>query len=224
MNFEHAPFPPARNAPPQSLTFTLVESDNQGSLSLLPRGGGDGPPERGIEHALALESPPAVSEPMELLEPVARSLDTLPDPSDLSPRPQPSVSSALGGTGSGVGTGSGAGHGTARGTGRAMIRGVAGMNPGLDLSELEPLHEEIPSYPLLAEWAGIQGDVVVRVTINEKGIPVRTELLEGPQALQATTLRAVKLWRFGRGMFRGRKVEATFDMTFRFILVRAGTR
>jgi hypothetical protein len=31
-------------------------------------------------------------------------------------------------------------------------------------------------------------------------------------------MRAVKLWRFGKGIFRGRKVNATFDMTFRFIL------
>ena len=59
---------------------------------------------------------------------------------------------------------------------------------------------------------------MVRVTINEKGIPIRTELLEGPPALQSETMRAVKLWRFGRGIFRGRKVDAIFDMTFRFVL------
>jgi protein TonB len=92
------------------------------------------------------------------------------------------------------------------------------MNPGLDLKDLEVIHEEIPIYPVMAEWGHIQGDVVVRVTINEKGVPIRTELLEGPPALRAETLRAVKLWRFGRGMFRGRKVNATFDMTFRYIL------
>ena len=99
-----------------------------------------------------------------------------------------------------------------------MFRPVPGLNPGLDLNDLEVLHEEIPSYPLLAEWGKIQGDVVVRVTINEKGIPIRTELQEGPQALQSETMRAVKRWRFGRGIFRGQKVSATFDMTFRYIL------
>jgi TonB family protein len=99
-----------------------------------------------------------------------------------------------------------------------MFRAVPGLIPGLDLNDLEVLHEEIPSYPLLAEWGRIQGDVVVRVTINEKGVPIRTELQEGPEALQAETMRAVKHWRFGRGIFRGQKVNATFDMTFRYIL------
>ncbi len=44
--------------------------------------------------------------------------------------------------------------------------------------------------------------------------------MEGPEALRSETLRAVKRWRFGKGVFRGRKVEATFDMTFRYILQR----
>lgn len=92
------------------------------------------------------------------------------------------------------------------------------MNPTLDLSELEVIHEEIPHYPLLAEWGHVQGDVVVRVTIDHHGVPIQTTLLEGPPQLREETMRAVKLWRFGKGMFRGRPVEATFDITFRFIL------
>ena len=95
-----------------------------------------------------------------------------------------------------------------------MFKGVPGLDPGLDLNDLEV----IPHSPLLAEWGHIQCDVVVRVTINEKGFPIRTELLAGPAALQSETMRVVKLWRFGKGIFRGQKLEATFDMTFRFIL------
>jgi TonB family protein len=149
-------------------------------------------------------------------------IQELPDP--LAPPAKPSVDLrlpvAVGGTGVAHGTGQGHGRAAGRGSGHALIRGVPGMNPELDLADLEVIHEEIPQYPLLAEWGHIQGDVVVRVTINEKGVPIKTELQEGPPALQAETMRAVKLWRFGRGIFRGRKMEATFDMTFRYILRR----
>ncbi|HJW73985.1 MAG TPA: energy transducer TonB [Geothrix sp.] len=109
-----------------------------------------------------------------------------------------------------------------RGLGSARIRGVPGLSGGLKLEDLEVVHEEIPKYPFLAEMAGVHGDVVVRVTINEQGIPIYTELMEGPAQLRPETMRAIKLWRFGKGIFRGRKVEATFDITFRYILVKRG--
>jgi TonB family protein len=99
-----------------------------------------------------------------------------------------------------------------------MFRSVPGKNPGLDLKDLDVVHEEIPTYPMMAEWAHIQGDVVVRVTINEHGVPIHLELMEGHPALQGETMRAAKCWRFGKGIFRERKVEATFDMVFRYIL------
>ena len=126
---------------------------------------------------------------------------------------------ATGGTGLPHGDGHAGGRGLGKGgSGRAMIRGVPGMNPELNMNDLEIIHEEIPQYPILAEWGGIQGDVVIRVTINEKGVPIRTELLEGPPPLRSETMRAVKLWRFGKGIFRGKSLNATFDMTFRYIL------
>lgn len=112
------------------------------------------------------------------------------------------------------------GQGASRSLGHATIRGVPGQNGELKLEDLEVVHEEIPAYPLLAELAGVQGDVVVRITIDNQGKPIRTELIEGHQGLVSETLRAARLWRFGKGIFRGRKVEATFDMTFRYILSR----
>lgn len=125
---------------------------------------------------------------------------------------------AVGGNGVAAGSGSGSGHGIRLGAGGTMFRAVPGLSQDLNLADLDVIHEEIPDYPLLAALSNIQGDVVVRVTINEHGVPIRTELLEGPPQLCPVTMRAVKHWRFGKGIFRGRKVNATFDMTFRFIL------
>jgi TonB family protein len=162
-----------------------------------------------------------------VLEPVlpmeARS-EEVRDLPDLTPRPlavaaEAHLPRAVGGAGLPHGDGHTGHRGLGKGgSGRAMIRGVPGLNQDLNLDDLEIIHEEIPHYPLLAEWAQVQGDVVVRVTINEKGVPIRTELLEGPAQLQAETMRAVKLWRFGKGIFRGKSLDATFDMTFRYIL------
>lgn len=125
---------------------------------------------------------------------------------------------AVGGTGVAAGDGRGTGRGIRLGAGGTLFRAVPGLNQDLNLADLDVVHEEIPVYPLLAAWSNIQGDVVVRVTINEHGVPIRTELIEGPPQLCPVTMRAVKHWRFGKGIFRGRKVNATFDMTFRFIL------
>lgn len=124
----------------------------------------------------------------------------------------------VGGNGTAASPGSGSAGDVRQGPGGTMFRAVPGLSQSLNLADLEVVHEEIPEYPLLAAWSNIQGDVVVRVTINEHGVPIRTELVEGPPQLCGVTMRAVKHWRFGKGLFRGKKVNAVFDMTFRFIL------
>jgi len=201
----------------QTITLTLDDAPSPAALAPIARPAGEvgaGEPEgtHTIDPGL-LDQEPMVPVPLRALDP-----ETLPDP--LAHPAPPAVDTRLPVAAGGTGTARGAAGGptVGRGGGHAIIRAVPGMNPGLDLNDLEILHEEIPHYPLLAEWSHVQGDVVVRVTINEKGVPIRTELIEGPPALQSETMRAVKLWRFGSGIFRGRKVDATFDMTFRYIL------
>ncbi|MFZ1377581.1 MAG: energy transducer TonB [Geothrix sp.] len=206
---------PLHQVPRQTMTLLFEEPSAPAPLSLAPSiQGGASSPEQAVR-ALTLIPDPNLSD---LIVPMEDRSRDLPEPPQAAPMPAEPSPAIPDGVGHGTGLGRGDGRGIAKGSGRAMFRAVPGLNPELDLRDLEVIHEEIPSYPLLAEWGRIQGDVVVRVTINEKGIPIRTELQEGPDALQAETMRAVKRWRFGRGIFRGRKVDATFDMTFRFIL------
>lgn len=210
---------PLQEVPRQAVTLLFEEPSALAPLTLAPSvQGGAASPGQAVR---ALTSPPVPADP-ELILPMSQMSEALPEPADSPPVRVNSAPGARDGTqaGSGQGTGSGRGDGkgVSKGSGRTMFRAVPGLSPGLDLNDLEVIHEEIPSYPLLAEWGRIQGDVVVRVTINEKGVPIRTELQEGPEALRSETMRAVKLWRFGRGIFRGQKVNATFDMTFRYIL------
>lgn len=204
-----------REAPRQTMTLHLEEPPAQGAPSPSPLiQAGAASPEHAVS-ALTFTPDPIASD---LILPMSDALHDLPEPSQTHPVPVDPGPVTHAGVGHGTGPGGSAGKGFPKESGRTMFRAVPGLNPGLDLNDLEVIHEEIPSYPFLAEWGRIQGDVVVRVTINEKGFPIRTELQEGPEALQSETMRAVKLWRFGRGIFRGQKVDATFDMTFRYIL------
>lgn len=207
-------------APTRTVTLAFEELPDQPQAPLATITGGPRSPDS-PEGSGTIDPRLLVLEPVLPME--ARS-EEVRDMPDLTPRPMATAAEAhlpqvVGGTGLPHGEGHSGSHGIGKGgSGRAMIRGVPGMNQDLNLNDLEIIHEEIPHYPLIAEWAQIQGDVVVRVTINEKGVPIRTELLEGPAQLQAETMRAVKLWRFGKGIFRGKSLNATFDMTFRYIL------
>ncbi len=181
---------------------------------------GTAPPLDSAEGTGAIDPKILALDPVPLMEAMPRDVQDLPTtlPQQVRAVGDVRLPAAVGGTGLPSGQGPGNGQGAPKGSGWGIIRGVPGMNQGLNLNDLEAVHEEIPVYPMLAEWGHIQGDVVVRVTINEKGVPIRTELLEGPPMLRAETLRAVKRWRFGTGIFRGRKVNAVFDMTFRYTL------
>lgn len=206
--------------PPQAVTLTLEESpDPPPSIPHLALQG-PAPAETTAEGAGTPDPRLLAMDPILPMDAIPRDVEEIPTtlPRETRVVADPSLPVAVGGNGLAAGQGHGGGHGSGRGAGVGMIRGVPGMNPGLDLNDLEVIHEEIPDYPTLAAWSNIQGDVVVRVTIDEHGVPIRTELLEGPPQLCGVTMRAVKHWRFGKGIFRGKKVNAVFDMTFRFIL------
>ena len=74
----------------------------------------------------------------------------------------------------------------------------------------------------MAEIAGIQGDVIVRFHLDEKGVPVEIRILEGPPQLRETSMKAAREWRFGGMKFRGQPVQAVFDLTFRFMIIPKG--
>jgi TonB family protein len=128
-----------------------------------------------------------------------------------------------GGTGTGSGTGSGSGTGTGGGTGSGN-----GSGDGLQSKDAEPLlvpYSQIgfvkvvnPNYPELARRVGLQGQVVVRVTIDENGVPFAFHVLGGEELFVKETLRVLPRWRFTPVLHDGRKVRATFDAILRFNL------
>ncbi len=75
-----------------------------------------------------------------------------------------------------------------------------------------------PVYPALARQARIQGDVVVRLTIDEGGVPTDIRLVSGHPLLSPTALDAVKQWRFRPYQMDEKAVEADTQITVRFRL------
>jgi TonB family protein len=54
----------------------------------------------------------------------------------------------------------------------------------------------MPFYPPLCRQARIQGDVVVKYSINEDGGTYDVEAVSGPKLLQEATVDEVRLWKF----------------------------
>ncbi len=80
------------------------------------------------------------------------------------------------------------------------------------------LHQVDPIYPALAMAAHLQGQVVVRMTIDEHGQPSDVEAISGPQAFQGPALKAARQWRFEPARQDGQPVAATFLLTLNFVL------
>jgi periplasmic protein TonB len=74
-----------------------------------------------------------------------------------------------------------------------------------------------PAYSELARRARIQGQVIVRATIDAEGRVTDLRLLKTlPMGLGDSTLAAVGQWRFTPGTLRGKPVPVLYDLTVIF--------
>jgi TonB family protein len=75
-----------------------------------------------------------------------------------------------------------------------------------------------PSYPALAQRAGLQGIVKLQVRVKKDGSIEVQKLLEGEPALADAAIAAVKLWRAKPASIDGKPVEVISTVTFNFQL------
>jgi TonB family protein len=80
------------------------------------------------------------------------------------------------------------------------------------------LHRVGPMYPMEAKVAGIQGTVLLEVTIGVDGSVTEVREIDGPPELIAAGIAAVKQWRYKPIMYRGRAWQATTEVEVRFKL------
>ena len=75
-----------------------------------------------------------------------------------------------------------------------------------------------PSYPALAQRAGLQGLVKLQVRVKKDGSVEVQKLLEGEPALADAAIAAVKQWRAKPAWMNGKPVEVISTVTFNFQL------
>lgn len=187
------------------------------------------PPPTSASSGSPLPPPPAppatrtLREPQEPTVPPAAS-DALPE--DLTPKP---LSSGAAQTMEGSTTPAGYSgptdpHADPRTPTHPSIPGpVTGTGTGtvvnLEFNSLHILKQVDPQYPGAARMAHIQGNVILRMVVDEHGVPVKAEVVEGHPLLRSEALRAANLWRFEAARMGGQPVAATFLLTLKFRLV-----
>ncbi len=75
-----------------------------------------------------------------------------------------------------------------------------------------------PTYPSLAQTAGVQGVVKLQVRVTRDGRVEVVKLLEGEPVLADAAIATVKQWRANPGSVHGKPVEVTSTVTFNFQL------
>src|ERR1700689_4112594 len=74
----------------------------------------------------------------------------------------------------------------------------------------------MPEYPLVARQAGIQGDVVVKTTIDDKGSVVNMQIVSGPALLRGAALAALRRWKYEPSTLNGQPISIQMLVTLKF--------
>lgn len=74
----------------------------------------------------------------------------------------------------------------------------------------------MPEYPKMARAAGIEGAVVVDVTVNEEGVVVSARAVSGHQLLHEAAIAAAREWIFEPTVIQGSRVKVVGTITFNF--------
>jgi TonB family protein len=96
------------------------------------------------------------------------------------------------------------------------VRG--GITEDFDEFQKRLINSPKPSYPALAQRAGLQGFVRLQVRVKKDGSIEVQKLLEGEPALADAAINAVKSWRARPALMNGKPVEVISTVTFNFQL------
>lgn len=81
---------------------------------------------------------------------------------------------------------------------------------------LTPITRVFPVYPVIARQSNASGEVVVRVTTDEKGQVVKAEAIRGHSLLRAAAEEAARKWTFKPTLLNGKPIAGIGMITFRF--------
>ena len=92
------------------------------------------------------------------------------------------------------------------------LRVADGVMQGLLLTKVQP------TYPPLARAARIQGEVVLKVTLNKSGDVQGVNLVSGHPMLAPAAVEAVKQWKYKPFLLNGDPVDVETTVTVNFVL------
>ena len=87
---------------------------------------------------------------------------------------------------------------------------------GGQVKEPKLLSSTLPIYPAAARNANIQGDVVIRATIDKSGRVTHTEMVSGPTMLRQAALDALIRWKYEPSKLDGQPVSVQMLVTIKF--------
>ncbi|MGC2738192.1 MAG: energy transducer TonB [Candidatus Acidiferrales bacterium] len=87
---------------------------------------------------------------------------------------------------------------------------------GGNVKEPRLLSRVMPEYPLVAKEAGIQGDVVIKTTIDAKGNVVNVQVVSGPQMLRGPALAALRRWKYVPSTLNDEPIAVQMLVTIKF--------
>ena len=87
---------------------------------------------------------------------------------------------------------------------------------GGNVKEPRLVSRVMPEYPLVAKQAGIQGDVVVKTTIDQKGSVVNMQIVSGPAMLRGPALAALRRWKYEPSTLNNQPISVQMLVTIRF--------
>ena len=90
------------------------------------------------------------------------------------------------------------------------LRVSSGVAEGLKI------HDEQPIYPPEAKLKKIQGDVVLRATIDTKGNIIDLQPVQGASILVKASMDAVKNWKYRPYLLNGEPVEVETTIKVQF--------
>lgn len=172
---------------------------------------------------LVLERPPEPPAPS-VQEPVPTPQPQAPAPrvKAAAPRPAPAPAAVAPQSRAETGMAPAAAPGETSSTSEPSAPPVAVAPPpkGVESAVATPLSQTKPFYPRIARQRGWQGVVIVRVSVDEAGLPCHAAIRDssGHAVLDEAALDAVRTWRFSPARRDGQAVASAVDVPVRFSL------
>jgi TonB family protein len=102
-------------------------------------------------------------------------------------------------------------------TDSATLSSVQKIRISSGVAEGQLIHKVQPIYPPEAKRKGIEGTVLLQITIGKDGLMKDVKLISGPPELVDAAIGAVQQWRYTPYLLQGNpvEVESTVKVTFR---------